>query len=167
MPEPRPEAEEARKLVAGVETIIARIANCWLLCRTEDGIRTRPMGRIPVRPGEDPWTIRFVTDLRSQKAADLRRCRQVTLVFQNEDEEAYVALEGAVRLIEDKEGVQALWNEKYRRHFPTDADRANAAFIEVTVTRMELWVRGLTSEPFGARTTVVMREAGGGWLCAA
>jgi general stress protein 26 len=137
------------------------------LSRTDNGIRTRPMGRIPVRPGEDPWTIRFVTDRRSQKAADLRRSRQVTLVFQREDEEAYASLEGAARLIEDKEGVQALWREKYRVHFPADEDRANAAFIEVKVTRMELWVRGLTSEPFGARTTVVMRDSSDGWLCAA
>ena len=165
MPEPR--VDVACKLVAGVETIIARTATCWLLSRTDDGIRTRPMGRIPVRPGEDPWTIRFVTDQRSQKAADLRRSRQVTLVFQKDDEEAYVALEGDVRLIETREDVQALWNEKYRAHFPTDEDRANAAFIEVTVSRMELWVRGLTPEPFGARTTVVMRDCNGGWLCAA
>lgn len=167
MPEPKPDAEHARELVAGVEKIIARTANCWLLSRTEDRIRTRPMGRIPVRPGEDPWTVRFVTDRRSQKAADLRQSRQVTLAFQKEDEDAYVSLEGAARLIEDKEGVQALWHERYRAHFPTDEDRANAAFIEVKVTRMELWVRGLTSEPFGARTTVVLRDASGGWLCAA
>ena len=167
MPEPRHEAEDARKLVAGVETIIASIRYCWLLSRTEGGIRSRPMGRIPARPGEDPWTIRFVTNLRSQKAADIRRSHQATVIFQKEGQEAYVALEGAVRLIEDKESVQALWNENYRRYFPTDEDRANAGFIEVTVMRMDLWVRGLTPEPFGVRPTVVMRDSTGGWLCAA
>jgi general stress protein 26 len=167
MSEPIPEAEFAGKLVAGVERIIAAVPYCWLLVRTEEGILSRPMGRILARPGEDAWTIRFLTDLRSQKVADIRRSHRATLIFQKEDDEAYASLEGIVRLIETKERVQALWTEKaYSRHFPTDDDRANAGFIEVEVTRMELWVRGLTPEPFGVRTTTVTRDSGGRWLCA-
>jgi len=28
---------------------------------------------------------------------------------------------------------------------------------------MELWIRGVTPEPFGLRATVLQRDTGGGW----
>jgi general stress protein 26 len=155
----------ARRLVAGVEKIIETVEYCWLLSRAESGVRVRPMGRILARRGEDELTIRFLTDGRSQKAADIRRSQDVTLIFQ-EARHAYVALQGTARLNETKEYVQALWKEAYGRYFATDEDRAHAAFIEVEVTRMELWVRGLTPEPFGVHPTIMTRDPDGSWLCA-
>jgi general stress protein 26 len=167
MSDMRPETEYAAcRLVAGVERIIRAVEYCWLISRSEGGIRARPMGRILAQPGEDELTIRFLTDGRSQKAADIRRSQTVTLIFQKEAEDAYVSLEGTARLNETKEYVQALWKESYGRYFPTNEDRAHAAFIEVETTRMELWVRGLTPEPFGARPTIMTREPDGTWLCA-
>jgi general stress protein 26 len=166
MSDMRPATEyAARKLVAGVEKIIGAVDYCWLLSRTEGAIRGRPMGRILARPGEDELTIRFLTDGRSKKAADIRRSQDVTLIFQKESEGAYVSLEGNARLNETNEYVQALWKETYGRYFATTDDRAHAAFIEVEVTRMELWVRGLTPEPFGLRPTIMTRELDGTWMC--
>jgi general stress protein 26 len=163
----RAEPEDARRLLAGVEQIVERLPYCWLFSRTEDGVRSRPMGRVLVWQGENAWTIRFVTDLRSGKVEEIRRSDQVTLIFQKDDEEADISLAGVARLIEAKRDIQALWNETaYGRHFPTDDDRANAGFIEVKVTRMELWIRGLTAEPFGVRPTIVVRNADGDWRCA-
>jgi general stress protein 26 len=162
----RPATEyAASKLVAVVERIIGAVDYCWLLSRTEGAIRARPMGRILARPGEDELTIRFLTDGRSKKAADIRRSQDVRLIFQKEAEDAYVSLEGTARLNETNEYVQALWKEAYGRYFPTTDDRAHAAFIEVEVTRMELWVRGLTPEPFGVRPTIMTRELDGTWMC--
>jgi hypothetical protein len=40
---------------------------------------------------------------------------------------------------------------------------ANAAFIEVEIKRMELWIGGVTPEPFGLRPTVLERVSGGEW----
>ena len=167
MSDMRAETEYAAcKLVAGVEKIIGNVEYCWLLSRTGGGIRARPMGRIRAQPGEDELTIRFLTDGRSHKACDIRRSQDVTIIFQ-EAKHAYVSLEGTARLNETQEYVQALWKEAYGRFFPTSEDRAHAAFIEVEVTRMELWVRGLTPEPFGVRPTVMTRDLDGTWLCAA
>ena len=50
----------------------------------------------------------------------------------------------------------------YDVYFPSEADRASAIFVEVEVERMELWIRGVTPEPFGLRATVLARD-GGGW----
>ncbi|ANW00161.1 hypothetical protein LMTR13_08180 [Bradyrhizobium icense] len=66
-------------------------------------------------------------------------------------------------LINETSDVTRLWKKGYDVHFATETDRANAAFIEVAVDRMELWIRGVTPEPFGLQPTIVDRAAGGGW----
>ena len=55
------------------------------------------------------------------------------------------------------------WKPEFDQFFPTQFDRQNAAFIDVSVDRMELWIKGVAPEPFGRRTTVPIRNADGGW----
>lgn len=43
-----------------------------------------------------------------------------------------------------------------------DRGRPCALFVEVAIERMELWIRGVTPEPFGTKPTVLERE-GEGW----
>ena len=59
--------------------------------------------------------------------------------------------------------LRRCWKNAYNTYFPSDSDRANATFIEVDVDRMELWIRGVTPEPFGMRTKVLERDAEGTW----
>ena len=51
--------------------------------------------------------------------------------------------------------------------FLSESDRANAAFLDVKAERMELWIRGVTPEPFGLHATTLERDAVGAWrlLC--
>ena len=56
------------------------------------------------------------------------------------------------------------WKSEFDQFFPTQLDRHNAVFIDVSVDRMELWIKGVTPEPFGRRTTILVRNAEGGWL---
>ena len=48
-------------------------------------------------------------------------------------------------------------------YFPSEQDRANAAFVEIETERMELWIRGVTPEPFGLDTTTLERDKSGNW----
>jgi general stress protein 26 len=84
------------------------------------------------------------------------------LIFQHADD-AFVALIGKAVLIENASEVRQLWKEAYSAYFPAERDRANAAFVRVDVDRMELWVRGLTPEPFGLHPTTLERGADGVW----
>ena len=88
--------------------------------------------------------------------------REVGLIFQSDPDEAYVALFGKARLLERADDVDRFWKKHYEAYFPTPADRAAAAFIEVEINRMELWIRGVTPEPFGLHATKLARE-GGAW----
>ena len=156
------------RLLAGAQGIIASVPYCWLVSRGDKSVGARPMGRILPGESDDDWTIRFLTDLRSSKIADLRQNPTVSLIFQNERDDAFVSVTGAARLIETTSEIRSLWKEgAHARHFPTETDRASAGFIEVTTERLELWIRGVTPEPFGLRTTILQRDPLGSWHVAA
>ena len=161
------ESADVSRLLAGAAKTMASAGYCWLATAAEAGpARIRPMGRVLNDPGEDEWTIRFLTDGRSRKAADMRRESEVAILFQHDPDLAFVALIGRAALHDSASEVRARWKRAYDLYFPTETDRANAIFVEVEVERMELWIRGVTPEPFGLRATALERVSGG-WRVAA
>jgi general stress protein 26 len=70
---------------------------------------------------------------------------------------------GAAMLRESASEVRRRWKNAYNVYFPSEQDRANAAFVEIDAERMELWIRGLTPEPFGLYPTILERDSGRGW----
>lgn len=152
------------RLLAGAGKVVASVRYCWLVTESETGCANpRPMGRLLPDADENRWTIRFVTDGRSRKASDIRRAANVELIFQRDPVDAFVVLIGKAALLEDASEIRRFWKEAYEVYFPSDADRANATFIEVAVERMWLWIRGVTPEPFGLRPTVLERDPAGNW----
>jgi general stress protein 26 len=128
-----------------------------------DTFNARPMGRVLPDKSDDGWIIRFVTDGRSRKAHELCGEREVGLIFQSDPDEAYAALFGKARLLARPDDVSRFWKKHYEAYFPTPADRAAAVVIEVDVVRMEVWIRGVTPEPFGLDATRLARDADGAW----
>jgi general stress protein 26 len=158
------DAYEIGRLLAGAASTIKSVRYCWLVTQAEDGgANPRAMGRLLQGDGEDAWTVGFVADGRSRKVADMRRTDRVTLIFQHEGDNAYVTMFGKAVLRDSAAEVRARWKDAYAAYFPTEADRANAVFVEVPVKRMELWIRGVTPEPFGTRATILERDDGDDW----
>jgi general stress protein 26 len=157
-------AANVNRLLAAAAETIGKVRYCWLLSATaEGGIRPRPMGRVPRDADEDEWTLRFITDGRSPKVADMRRVGQVSVIFQDDPDEAFVALAGKASLVEGKSEIGRRWTAYYDSFFPAGSDRSSAVFITIDVARVELWIRGVTPEPFGLRTTVIERDATRCW----
>jgi general stress protein 26 len=160
----KPDAVEVGRFLAAAAKTVASARYCWLATAAEAGAPSiRPMGRIVRDAGEDEWTIRFLTDGRSRKARDMRRAGEVTVLFQHEPDLAYVTLTGQAALHDNQAEVRERWKDAYNVYFRSETDRANAIFVEVDAQRIELWVRGVTPEPFGLQATVLERDAGGGW----
>jgi len=150
------------ELIAGAAKTMASQRYCWLMTTAQDGIHARPMGRIPAEAGEDALTVRFLADARSRKAAEIRRCGKITALYEHQPSDGYVTVTGTAVLQDDPAVVCRRWKHGYEAYFPTEADRAHALFVEVAIERMELWIRGVTPEPFGTKPTVLERE-GKGW----
>ena len=158
----KPDAVDVSPLLDGAAKTMRSARYCWLGTATETGApHMRPMGRVLNDPGEDQWKIRFLTHGRSHKAANMRRANEVLILFQHDPDLAFVSLIGKAALHENASETRSRWKPAYDVYFPSDADRANAIFVEVEIERMELWIRGVTPEPFGLRATVLERDAEG------
>ncbi len=155
-----------RRLLAGAAKTIRNVRYCWLATAAPDGsAHLRPMQAVlhDLAEDKDTWTIRFLTDGRSRKVADIRGTDSVAVIFQHDADAAFVALSGRATLSASEAEVRQRWRAAYDAVFPSDADKANAVFVEVDVARMELWIRGVPPEPFGMRTTILERVARRGW----
>ena len=158
----KPGTIDVSRLLVGAAKAMRSARYCWLATEAEAGPpHVRPMGRVLNDPGEDEWRIRFLTDGRSHKVADMRRAEEVAILFQHDPDLAFVTLIGRAALHENASETRRRWKSAYDVYFPSETDRENAIFVEVEVERMELWVRGVTPEPFGLRATVLRRDAGG------
>ena len=157
------------RLLAGAAKTVASARYCWLATTTENsGTNARPMGGLPRDPNDNDWTVRFITDGRSRKASEIRRSGKGAVIFQHDPDEAYVAVIGAAMLREDASEVRRRWKSAYNPYFPSEEDRANAALVEINAERIELWIRGVTPEPFGLHTTsagISQRGVGPGRCC--
>jgi general stress protein 26 len=155
------DAPELSRLLAGAAQTITSVRFCWLLTMAESGgANSRPMGPLRPEPDEDAWKVLFLTDRRSGKAADIRRDRNVRLIFHHDPDNAFVTLIGKATLHEEAAETRKRWKPAYDL---ISRSGANVAFIEVEVERMDLWIRGITPEPFGFRTTMLERDADGAW----
>jgi Pyridoxamine 5'-phosphate oxidase like len=77
----------------------------------------RPMGRVLNDPGEDQSRVRFLTDRRSNKAADMRRASEVSILFQHDPDLAFVTLIGKAELHEDTSETRSRWKAAYDVYF--------------------------------------------------
>jgi general stress protein 26 len=153
---------EVSQLLTAASNVLAGARASWLITAGEDGaVNVRPMGGLrAVRPGS--WKMLYLADARSRKAADIRRGGHSTVVVQHGDD-AFVRVAGLAALLEEASEVRNHWISGYDRYFPTEQDRANAVLIELDVKRMDLWIRGVTPEPFGLRSTRLAQDADGAW----
>ncbi len=158
------DAVDVSRLLAGAAKTIASVRYCWLLTEAETGgASARPMGLVSHHADENEWTIWFITDGRSRKASDIRRAGKVAVIFQRDADDAFVTLTGRASLREGASEVRRRWKDAYNAYFASETDRANASFVEVDVERMELWIRGVTPEPFGLHAMALERDAAGAW----
>ena len=125
----------------------------------------RPMGRLPRGPGEldDPIRHRRAvaqggrhpTRARGRAPLSARRRRRLRRPHRR-GQAPHAGMQ-----------VRRRWKAAYAPFFPPETDRANAAFLEVEARRLELWIRGVTPEPFGLQATTLERDASGVWRLSA
>jgi general stress protein 26 len=157
------ETEILQFLTAARETIAA-VPVCWLVTRSlEGGTNARAVSSSTGAPGSDEWTRRFLVRRSSRKVAEMRAVPLVTLAFQHPSGDRYIALGGRATIIEDVAEMRTMWTSDLDVHFPPGFADANMIVIQVDIDRIEVHVRGLTPEPFGAGRTLLERQRGGSW----
>jgi len=151
--------DDVDRLVAAASRALANTRYCWLATPSAAGaVNARPMGRTP-QGADDDWIVRFMTDPRSRKVAEIGLSGRVAaMIVQRDAEDAYLSLLGAAVVLPRGCEDARLW-----RDIAAVGEERRAALIEVRVDRMELWMRGVTPEPFGFCPTALARDGAGAW----
>jgi len=163
-PVPKVAETEILQFLNAARETIAAVPVCWLATRSLDGgTNARAVSSSAGPPGSDEWTRRFLVRRSSRKVAEMRAAPMVTLAFQHPSGDRYIALGGRAAIIEDVAEMRTMWPHDLDTHFPPGFADANMIVIQVDVDRIEVHVRGLTPEPFGAGRTLLERQPAGSW----
>jgi general stress protein 26 len=161
---PKISETQIREFLKAAQETIAAVPICWLVTRSlEGGTNARAVNTSPGPAGSDEWTRRFLVRRSSRKVGEMRAAPLITLAFQHPSGDRYVALGGHATIIDDIAEMRTLWSTDLDAHFPPGFADANMIVIKVDVDRIEVHVRGLTPEPFGAGRTLLERQSEGTW----
>jgi general stress protein 26 len=162
--EPEMSQRQIERLLSVARQTIAEVQLCWLTTRSLDGGTNARAVRVHAgAPGSDEWTRRVLVRRGSRKVGEIRAAPLVTLAFQHDSGDRYVALGGHAALLEDKTQMRSLWSSAMDPYFPDGFADANMIVLQVDVDRIEVHARGVTAEPFGTGRTLLQRKGADGW----
>jgi general stress protein 26 len=156
--------QQIERFLAAARQTIAEVQHCSLATRSrEGGASVRAVRAHAGAPGSDEWTRRILIRLGSRKTEEIRAAPLVTLAFQHDSGDRYVALSGHASLLEDKVQMRSLWSSAMDPYFAPGFADANMILLQIDVDRIEVHARGITGEPFGAGRTLLQRDGSTGW----
>src|SRR5262249_13758511 len=124
-------------LLEAARRTIAAVRYCWAVTpAAEGGANARIV--LPFADGDDAWTRWFLTNRTSRKAAEIRRAGSLTLAYQHDPSDAYVALAGPAMLVEDEAALRRLWKPEWDVFFPAGFAAAQMVPVRVAGERIEI-----------------------------
>jgi len=152
---------QVERLLDAARRTINAVPYCWVVTAAGDGTaHARAVKAFPNDQGEDVWTRWFLTNRIGRKATEVRQSGRVTLAYQHQSGEAYVALAGRAEIIDEPEAVESRLKEVYD---PDGSLAGRLVAVRVTGERLELHLRGVTAEPWGHGRTWLDRRPDGNW----
>ena len=74
------------------------------------------------------WTFRFMTDRRSRKVTEIERSRRMTMLYQLDQDAAYVTLIGSATINDSLETKRAIWKPPSFKWHPGGPEDPNRNF---------------------------------------
>jgi general stress protein 26 len=125
---------ERDNLTALAREIMTTARYCALITRDSAGrAHARTMDAFLPDPDMHIW---LATNPRSEKVGEIRKDHRVTLYYFDRESQAYVAINGLARLVNDPAEKAKRWKDEWKAFYP---DRArDYLLIEVIPQRMEV-----------------------------
>jgi general stress protein 26 len=121
-------------LISVAREIMTTARYCALITRDAAGqAHARTMDPFPPEADMRVW---LATNPRSEKVAEVRRHQLVTLYYFDRDSNAYVAINGLARLVNDPNEKAKRWKDEWKAFYPNRA--RDYLLIEVIPQRMEV-----------------------------
>lgn len=124
--------------IAKVRTILKHFRNAMMVTSANGGAHSRPMG---LQGDLDKFggTLWFFTDRTSHKAVEIVKDPQVSLLFQNDSDHAYLHLFGRAALVDDKAKMRELYTPILKTWFPEGLDDPRLTLIRFEADRGDFW----------------------------
>src|SRR6266404_1541870 len=91
------------RLLAAARDTIVSVPFCWVVTAAGNGgANARPVKAQPSGAADDFWTRWFLTPRIGRKSVEIHEAERVTLAYQHDSGNAYVALAGRAELIDDR-----------------------------------------------------------------
>jgi general stress protein 26 len=160
------ESQTVEQILQLAKDTTAKVSNCWVVTADQrGGANARVVQPFFSRLDQDGWVVRFLTSGSSRKATEIASSGRITLGYQYDPEQAYVALIGAATIVDDRGYVHDNWRSEWNAFFPKGPSDLDAVIVEVTVERIEMWnlMRKIAALPNGLRAATLQRAESGGW----
>ena len=144
--------------------IIAKVPACMAITVDQNGDANARV--VNPKPLSEAWTVRFATDRRSRKSAEIEQSGRLTLAYQYDAEKAYVALIGRAAIREDVAAKLANWDALADKWFPGGPTDPNVVYVDFIAERIELWAtpQGVVPDPVRGLWAAVLVREGSGWV---
>jgi general stress protein 26 len=116
--------------------VIEKVSVCMLTTQSAGGLRARPL---EARPDRDAGLIFFVTDIHSAKEAEIEVAPDVSLVFIDSGDKAYLSITGRASVIRDAEKTKAAWRKTDEVWWPGGPDDPDVCLLRIEPRIAELW----------------------------
>jgi general stress protein 26 len=123
--------------VAALDQLIGAMDTAMLTTMDAQGrLRSRPM---LVQRTDFDGSLWFLAVRTSHMADDIREHPNVNVSLTSPVESLYVSISGKASLVEDHEGVMAMWKPSYKTWFPKGPEDSQLALLKVEVEDAEYW----------------------------
>jgi general stress protein 26 len=122
------------KLIDAAREIMTATRYCALI--TTDGRGRTNARTMDAFPPDENMVVWFGTNPLSRKVAEIRRHPRVTLYYFDRENQAYVTLHGAARVVNDPQEKQRHWQDDWKDFYP-DLEKGYV-LIEVRPERLEV-----------------------------
>jgi general stress protein 26 len=144
--------------------IIAKVPSCMAITVDPNGNANARV--VDPKPLSDAWTVRFATDKRSRKSAEIQQSGRLTLAYQYDAGKAYVSLIGRAAIHNDVAAKTANWKPEAYTWFPGGPGDPNVVYVDFIADHIELWSssHGVEPDPVRGLWAAVLVRKGSGWI---
>lgn len=133
-----------KQLQEAAREIMHSSGTCALITLDENG--TPQVRTMDPFPPEDDFTIWLATNPKSRKVEQVKKNTNVTLYYNDKNNNGYVTLQGKAELINDQHEKDKRWKAEWKEFYPDRTD--HYLLIKITPLKMEVinYARGISGD---------------------
>lgn len=129
---------EGDKALTKLRTLLKNFQTTMMVTVSNGTIHSRPMG-VQGEADDFAGTLWFFSDRHCRKTEEILRHPDISLIFQNDKDHAYLHLFGKAQVVDDREKMKELYTPFLKTWFPEGMNDPRMTLIRFDTDRGEFW----------------------------